>query len=862
MKSNFNLSLRGVKSSMLDNDKQNRYNLPLSLLIIFSAIIAVSSSLWLHNCNLWLDNHGNYIWVLANGTIWLKYFFISASFLLAFWLLSSFCSNRLIDPKYSGLPTTSLCIEKKQFSATSLVHAKVYLLFLLLLMPFLAMHQPLSHYTNFFIYLATDLYWPFFIFIVTLVLFTNFGFVKKIMQKTNEYFYSWINTKKDFFNPKGKFIKYTIFVITLIVYLILKNNLIPFGAEHNERFNYFTGDEPQYCLISHSLIFDQDFDLENNLANREYNSFYPRHMKAHGLPGWPGGDHYSYHRLGIPLLIAPAYYLGYKTGWGERQLIVIFLNILGALLAVVIYSFCYKQTSNFISSLLATFIIAFTNPIIFYTHLIYPEMVAGLLIVYAYFKAKDRPLLSSICISLLPWMHERFGPIALVLSIYLFTRVGWNKKLFKILIPLIISVVLQLAYYQKMYGIPIPIQESWVPGTYDSQFGFFNKSGFYIGLVGLLLDRAEGLLIYAPIFSLSLAGIILLFRNNWRDGIWWVIIFCSYYFPVSIFGFWWGGGAPPPRFFVSIVPLLALPLAIAFNQIQTNKFRWTFFFLTIISIAIASFLITHPDKMFNYGNRYYHFFIFAASTIMLNLDNYFPSLLETSNTTTALFCMWLIIIITISISFLSKKRKTNHVAYCLCILILVFIVTQFGDLMARNIGHLKPNNNNLLVKNILNAKKQDISHLYNLKSFNLFYEAEQLPHRIGVNLRENNASMNRSRFVDNERFSSDCMLFGPYETLPRGKYQVVFKIKTDNINTSKEIALLEAVTDLGNKILANKTIKGTDFNGSKKYQNVYLNFSLSQKTDNIEFRIMFLGENDIWIDWIKVYPKQQLRIKN
>jgi len=77
-------------------------------------------------------------------------------------------------------------------------------------------------------------------------------------------------------------------------------------------------------------------------------------------------------------------------------------------------------------------------------------------------------------------------------------------------------------------------------------------------LAGLLLDRSFGLLPYAPVFLVALAGLAALVRARaWAP----LLAGAAVLGPALVWRMWWGGQCPPARFLVPMVPVLALALA-------------------------------------------------------------------------------------------------------------------------------------------------------------------------------------------------------------------------------------------------------------------------------------------------------------
>lgn len=62
----------------------------------------------------------------------------------------------------------------------------------------------------------------------------------------------------------------------------------------------FSGDEPHYLLIAHSLLHDKDIDLANNYARQDYAKYLApgTFIRAHSIPGAKADSQYSFHSPG------------------------------------------------------------------------------------------------------------------------------------------------------------------------------------------------------------------------------------------------------------------------------------------------------------------------------------------------------------------------------------------------------------------------------------------------------------------------------------------------------------------------------------------------------------------------------------
>jgi hypothetical protein len=115
-------------------------------------------------------------------------------------------------------------------------------------------------------------------------------------------------------------------------------------------------------------------------------------------------------------------------------------------------------------------------------------------------------------------------------------------------------------------------------------------------LVGLFVDGAYGLLPYAPVFLLGLAGLPLLFRRGRREG--WALGLAGLGAILPVLGWrnWWGF-SPPARFTIPLVPVLALAAAARLAAAPGRGLaRWRFA-LVAAGLALALLMFWEPRQM-------------------------------------------------------------------------------------------------------------------------------------------------------------------------------------------------------------------------------------------------------------------------
>jgi hypothetical protein len=126
------------------------------------------------------------------------------------------------------------------------------------------------------------------------------------------------------------------------------------------------------------------------------------------------------------------------------------------------------------------------------------------------------------------------------------------------------------AYYLHVFGQATPL------AVYGGMPTDASGSPLLASL-GLLLDRSFGLLPFAPIFLLALAGLPLLAHpGRLRLASGWPVLLVglAVLLPVLPWRMWWGGQCPPARFLVPLVPTLAVAVALRATGPPRGLLRW------------------------------------------------------------------------------------------------------------------------------------------------------------------------------------------------------------------------------------------------------------------------------------------------
>lgn len=414
---------------------------------------------------------------------------------------------------------------------------------------------------------------------------------------------------------------------------------------------YPTADEPHYLLLTHSLVFDHDFDLANNYANGDYKRFYPPEIPRH--------DHHTVvnarkqevpvHDVGVSILLVPGYALAGRVG------AMLELNGFGALLALGIFVLGRQLGANLSSALATWALFAFTSPVVVYTSQIYPEIVGAAVTVWAliaYLRFTDSGRESYLwaaaaAIAFLPWLSIRYwllvGPVLAVIALHLAVTQWSNKaavarKLGIAALPLVVSLGIFAVFDLYWYQTPIP------------------NAGYVLllrprpslltphllpGLPGLLFDRAFGLFTTAPVYLLAVAGAWVLWRRNrWQAALVSLPVL-AYVLLAALNRFWYGGWAPPPRYIVAGVAVLA-PLGAVVLSPRTPRLiaaglaLWSFF----IAIGYAAF----PLARYTYWRANSGALSdFLAHTIGFRFGAIFPSFIRASRWDYVVCLFWAVL---------------------------------------------------------------------------------------------------------------------------------------------------------------------------------------------------------------------------
>jgi hypothetical protein len=278
----------------------------------------------------------------------------------------------------------------------------------------------------------------------------------------------------------------------------------------------YGGDEPHYLLAAESIVDDGDVDVLDEYAARAYADFYPYELRRHGRR--TRGRLNEPHGVGFPLLVAPAYAIG-----GARA-VELFLAAIAALAVVLAYRLALRVVPD-PWALGAALAAGLSPPFLAYGSAVYPEPAAGAALAgAALLVLRLREQVARVdafaCFALLgslPWLGTKFVPAGVVIGA-LAARALWRARRRTLAVGAVelslFSVALYVAFNEALYGGPTP----YAAGASDEGATHTSSPGGYLErsyrLVALFLDRNYGLLRWAPVFALALAGIWWLWHSH------------------------------------------------------------------------------------------------------------------------------------------------------------------------------------------------------------------------------------------------------------------------------------------------------------------------------------------------------------
>jgi hypothetical protein len=482
-----------------------------------------------------------------------------------------------------------------------------------------------------------------------------------------------------------------LFLVSLLVFNAGAFLMVSAGAN-------FSGDEPHYLLIGHSLLKDGDFDLANNYARRDYSHFmkFEGRIEAHAVPGAKPGTRFSFHSPGVSFLMLPFYALG---AWFKGKTFVLLIrlgmSLWGAFFSVQVYLYALSEWRKEGPALRLWLLAGLTTPVFFYSIHVYPEIIVAGLSLAVFRMVRFSPAFTmkraAVCGLFLGsffWFHA-LKYIALFVPLFLYGLWGFTKKP-KSRLPLAAYIstaaVVIFAYLQfqhALYGTYSLSTVSWAAQMTDTgeEFARFARSLLFEiplkdrwgTLAGYFLDQRDGLLFYAPVYFYALLGAVEMLRRKRRD-FWLLLGMTAPYVLLSAFLTQRTGYAPQARPLVAVIWWLIIWLGYFLVHDPKTLFSRLLSIDTVVSFVFVFLLLQAPFSLYQETTRGQlergGGLFFTLSNLHFHLTDLLPSYIKSGEGAWLPNLFWpAAVALWIAVYAISKKRPFTMRAHVRTLLV-------------------------------------------------------------------------------------------------------------------------------------------------------------------------------------------------
>jgi len=436
------------------------------------------------------------------------------------------------------------------------------------------------------------------------------------------------------------------FVLPLLVYIAI----LPWAASERQP----DGDEPYFLLISHSLVHDFDTELTNNYAEQHSLLFTSRALEPEWAdPVRPDGRLYSRHSLWLPLMLAPAYAVAGK--WGAMLTMALIAAMVGWLSLGLALRYWGAEHGPAAVGVWA--ILALTPPLLLYSHQIWVELPAALLVLVALHRIHDlrerragtrrQWLVLGLVLVLLPLLKLRFVLLSVPIAFLAWWRGGRSRKtILWVGGSLLAAIGGILLFNQVVFGKPFRDHTL-------AQLMRIQRSSpvdYLQGMAGLFWDSAFGLLASNPLWLLLVPAMALVIWRRSPVLIDLLICIVPYLAVVSPRREWYGAWAPPFRFGMVLLPLIALILVPLLDRRRRAGARGLVAALGFLALSLLLLLVVVPGWNYNLAVGTNHLIDHLSIRLAADTGRFFPSLVRMRTaswlvplltTTAAIFFWWL-----------------------------------------------------------------------------------------------------------------------------------------------------------------------------------------------------------------------------
>ena len=400
-----------------------------------------------------------------------------------------------------------------------------------------------------------------------------------------------------------------------------------------------SGDEPHYLVMAQSLGREGDLDLRDNYAREDWREYRSGETRPHYAAPRADGRPFPGHAPGLPFVLAPVY------AAGGRLACAIVLGLMVAGVGALAFRVAEGEGLSRASALVAG-LVAAGPPLSAYALHIYTEAAATLATFAAYALLRHGGTapnaLAAALACALPFLHPRMAAVSVAIAVvgHLFRERG-SKVAFGGVTAL--GVAAYAAFWMSIHGTPTGL------GMYGGVPDDASLNPLQ-AFLGLLFDRAYGLLPIAPVFVL-----LVLWSPVWSQGagedarirLSELVLVSAILLPVLFWRMWWGGQSPPARLIAPLTPFLALALARLFERASGTLRRATFGFVAF-SWSLFLFAALQPERLLFINRRQRPTRIWDALWPGGPLDAVFPDLARPESSDWILGTVWLMALVLVA----------------------------------------------------------------------------------------------------------------------------------------------------------------------------------------------------------------------
>ena len=352
---------------------------------------------------------------------------------------------------------------------------------------------------------------------------------------------------------------------TLALILLLTSVFLFDIAKQYQPYTFANFDPGWQIATTQSIIEDGDLDIKNQLSANPLQVADQVAIGAHG-------EWYCVHENLLPILAMPFYLMFGINGCLCLNVILLVASL------VIVYQICLCVTEP-VFAFTAVLLVAFTSSIRGHAYSFSVDVLGVFMILIALcFLIHERYLWSGVFSGLSVLSRLANLPCVAVFVVWLLFRKSFRASFVNYMLgALPIACVFFLGNY-FMFGNILHTGYSQnaylVAGSLQivSQQRLFFSSPLLAGILSILFDRANGIIVNTPMFILGVFGMFPLYKKS-KDLFWLILLsssalilfYSTYSGAVAL-----GGGV---RHFYFIVAMSAIPLATLFSSICPTQIK-------------------------------------------------------------------------------------------------------------------------------------------------------------------------------------------------------------------------------------------------------------------------------------------------